>query len=48
MLQSYPSYIPKDRGTRVEKKSNTVAQLLEWAANNVTYFKGDDTAETVL
>lgn len=48
MLQSYPGYIPKDRGTWVERKNTTTAQLLDLAAKNISYFGGDDTAESVL
>lgn len=48
MIQAYPDYIPKDTGTWVLKKEVPVSQLLEQAAQNITYFDGDDSAETVL
>ncbi|KAF5601400.1 aliphatic nitrilase [Fusarium pseudoanthophilum] len=48
MLQSYPSYIPKDRGTWIEKKVVTIKQLLKRAAKGPSYFQGDDTAEGLI
>ncbi|KAH7007281.1 hypothetical protein EDB80DRAFT_880786 [Ilyonectria destructans] len=48
MLQSYPSYISKDRGTFVLKKTVTISDLLHLAEEGVKYFSGDDTAEVPL
>ncbi|KAH6974130.1 carbon-nitrogen hydrolase [Ilyonectria sp. MPI-CAGE-AT-0026] len=48
MLQSYPSYISKDRGTFILKKTVTISDLLHLAEKGVKYFSGDDTAEVPL
>lgn len=48
MLQSYPSYIPKDRGTFILKKTVIISDLLRLAEKGIKYFSGDDTAEVPL
>ncbi|KAJ5908530.1 hypothetical protein N7495_001212 [Penicillium taxi] len=38
LYQSYPSYIPKQTGTFVLHKNNTIQQLEEYAASNTSFF----------
>jgi hypothetical protein len=48
MLQSYPYYIPKDRGAGIIPNVNTVAGILEPAKNSTSFVSGADTAEAIL